>query len=64
MASQSLTFPAGATESTQRCLSVPIINEYLVEGEETFTVGLAVTTAGVDEGNTTTIVTIIPDGDR
>ena len=55
----SLTFSAGSTD--MRCLTVTIVDDMLIEGDETFTVGLTVATSGVMEGNTMTVVTITDD---
>ena len=43
------------------CVNISIVDDFLFEGDETFTVTLTVATPGVMEGNTITTVTIRDD---
>ena len=52
----ALTFPALST--AMQCADITIIGDDVLEGDETFTVTIDVTTTDVTEGNTMTTVTI------
>ena len=57
--SMTFTISSGSTDGDMsECLDVSITDDALVEGNETFTVQLVVTTAGVTTGNDMTTVTI------
>ena len=59
--SAPLTFPTGSVAGDMQCVNISIVDDFLFEGDETFTVSLTVTTPGVMEGNTSTTVTIRDD---
>ena len=59
--SAPLTFPTGSVAGDMQCVNISIVDDVVFEGDETFTVTLTVTTPGVMEGNTLTIVTIRDD---
>ncbi len=61
--SQSLTFASGETVGTSRCLSINILDDEIVEADETFHVILSFTGAVQAIGNTTANITIYPDSD-
>ena len=64
MSSSALFFPAGSTDGTMdQCIDVDISNDQVIEGDETFTVGLTVITPGVMEGNNMTTITIMTNPD-
>ena len=57
----NLTFDAGDGDTDERCLTVIVNPDTLIEGRETFTVSLTLVTTGmgVTAGTNTTTVTII-----
>ena len=59
--SAPLTFPTGSVAGDMQCVNISIVDDVVFEGDETFTVTLTVTTSGVMERNTVTIVTIRDD---
>ena len=64
----SLTIPAGSIEGEKHCIEVAIINDYLREGRESFSVEATVsspTTAGIGrlKSSTGSIEVIIIDDD-
>ena len=58
---QSLTFNATSPDGDMRCTNITIDDDTLIEGDETFTVDLTVTTPDVMMGNAMTTVTITDD---
>ena len=59
----SLVFPTESTGTMDQCIDVTVTNDEVIEGDETFTVGLTVNTPVVMEGNTMTTVTITTSTD-
>ena len=54
--SAPLTFPTGSVAGDMQCVNISIVDDVVFEGDDTFTLTLTVTTPGVMEGNTVTIV--------
>lgn len=57
----NLTFPANSSSGDMECLNVTIIEDTLLEGDETFTVSLELLTIGkgVQLGNSVVVVSIV-----
>ena len=53
-----LVFTAGTSNGTMQCINVAIIDDSLVEPNETFTVTLTVSNSVVELGNNLTTITI------
>ena len=53
-----LTFTANSNDGDTRCIDINILDDMTFEGDETFTVRLAITTPGVMEGNAMTTIII------
>ena len=58
MTTMNLTFPISSMDTDTECLNITIMEDTLVEGEETFTVTLT-TGLGVTTGTDVTTVTIM-----
>ena len=54
----NITFPEGSMDGDTRCINVSITDDMTLEGEETFTVLMAVTAGNATVGNTMTTVII------
>ncbi len=57
-ASVGLTFPAGSTNGDMQCLNISIIDDSVLEDNETFTVTLTTSGAGVSLRNNIITITI------
>ena len=53
-----LVFTAGTSNGTMQCINVTIIDDSLVESNETFTVTLITSNSVVELGNNLTTITI------
>ena len=60
--SDTLTFATNSTEGDTQCIVIPISSDGILEGDETFSVLLSISTADVVEGNAITTITIMDDG--
>lgn len=56
--SSPVMFPVGATSSTMQCVDIAIVDDGILEGNESFTVRLTNATLGVEGGNYITVITI------
>ena len=65
MISMDLTFPVNSEDGATQCLNVTVLMDFLVEGNETFTVTLTLMTAelGVTLGDTTLTNVTITDNE-
>ena len=62
-ASMDITFPEGSMDGDTRCINVSITDDMALEGDETFTVTLTVSSGDIiKENNMTTIIIIDNEG--
>ena len=54
-----MIFPAGSTNGSTQCINITTIDDEVLEGNETFTVYLAVNSSSVMLGNNEATVTIL-----
>ena len=64
-ASMEISFPEQSMDGNILCINVSIVDDTALEGDETFTVSLTVTSGGTIVGNNMTTITIIDnDGSK
>ena len=58
-ASVDITFPEGSMDGDTRCINISVTDDMALEGDETFTVTLTVSSGDIIEENNMTTITII-----